>query len=267
MEDEKSNVEPKPTSNKAQKVSQQNATGLAIASLVIGIVSLTVGWIAFAGLVFGIAAIVLGAISIKKLTNKGMAIAGIITGSVAVLWNLIMTALFIISMLAIGGLAIGAGTIATEINKVTDNYNNEQQTLIDAKKDFSKGSTAKFGDFEVKVNKVTRNYSLEDSYYSVDEGKELIVVNVSVKNVGDEQANFSSYDLKINDNGISDGSSYLATVSPEFEGGDMSPGATATGNIVYEVNSGSNNLKLQYEKYAYDTGSYEAKTLVYTLAL
>jgi hypothetical protein len=61
--------------------------GLAIASLVLGIVSITVGWCCSFGVLTGPIAIILGIISLVQIKNepakfggKNMAIAGIVTG-------------------------------------------------------------------------------------------------------------------------------------------------------------------------------------------
>ncbi len=61
----------------------QGGKGMAIASLICGILSLLLCCFSYVGLVLGIVAIVLGIISKKKTENgKGMALAGIITGSI-----------------------------------------------------------------------------------------------------------------------------------------------------------------------------------------
>ncbi len=69
----------------------QGSSTLAIVSLVCGLVGLIVSCCCCLGLVSGIAAIITGALSIKKQNpGKGMAIAGIITGAVAVVLYLIL---------------------------------------------------------------------------------------------------------------------------------------------------------------------------------
>jgi hypothetical protein len=66
---------------------QPESNGLAIASLVLGILSMT-GFSIFTG----IPAIITGAIGLKNPTNKGMSLAGLIMGSVSV----VLTVLFLI---------------------------------------------------------------------------------------------------------------------------------------------------------------------------
>lgn len=71
--------------------------GLAITSLVLGIIALLTGWILIGGL-FGIIAIILGAISlIKKRGGKAMSIIGIVLGSLGLMGALIFVPIYLIS--------------------------------------------------------------------------------------------------------------------------------------------------------------------------
>jgi len=59
--------------------------GLAITSLVLGILALLTCWLTFPGIILGILAVIFGGIGIARgradrVSNKGMAIAGLITG-------------------------------------------------------------------------------------------------------------------------------------------------------------------------------------------
>ena len=76
------------------------STGLAIASLVLGILA-TLSGIFFIGGLFGIAAIITGVIALQKKVGKGMSIAGIITGALGILGTLGAVAVI---MLATGGI-------------------------------------------------------------------------------------------------------------------------------------------------------------------
>lgn len=239
-----------------------SAGGLAIAAMVIGIVSLIIGWVPFLGFCIGITAIILGIVALKKKQSKGMSITGIITGAVSIVWNIVISIIFIVSIL---GAAITAGEITNEYGNYYSDYQTEQQSLIDAKKDFSKGAVAVFGGFDVEVNSITRNYVDSDGYYDASTGNELISVNVSVTNNTDTTAYFSSYYLTMNDNGLITDPGY-ASVNSAYTDGSLAAGATETGNIVYEVEQGSKDLKLQYESSAYDTNSNYVD-LTYTLDL
>ncbi len=255
------------TANKgAAPVGPHPTNGLAIASLVTGIVAFIFGWVFFFGFLVGATAIVLGIIGLKKPNGKGMSIAGIITGALGALWSLVITVFFIIGFVALGIGGASAGIAIDQANQSLADYNAENKALIEAKKDFKRGETAKFGQFEVKVNSVQRDYDAVESYYEASEGNELIVVDVTVKNTGVDGKYIGIYDLQMNDAGVSDTSNFVE-VAPAFESGTLSAGASTTGNLVYEVKKGSTDLKLQYEVFAYDLKGGEAKTLVFTLEI
>lgn len=253
----------------AKKETKSNSTsGVAIASLVIGIVAFFTGWIAIWGVLVGIAAIVLGIIALKKsAANKGFGITGIVLGGIAALTSIVFT---IIWVLAFTFVAVGSGSalnVVKTANDALNAQNAEVKAQISAKKDFSKGETAKFGDFDVKVLSSTRGYTMADSYTQASDGNEFVRVGVSVKNTTDTSQSFTKYSLKLIAGSVSNDASFVATADPEFTGGDIVPGGTAEGNIVFEVKKDSTGLKLQYETTVYDLQTYKSVTLVYTLEI
>lgn len=236
-----------------------STNGLAIAALIVGIVAAVSGWAPIWGVLVGVAAIVLGALALKKATGKGMAIAGIITGAVGTLWSLIVTAFFIIAL-------AGLGAVAQTAQDAVNDAQKEQQTLVDAKKDFEKGSTANFANtFEVKVTDVQANYNAGE-YHEPATGKQFIKVVLSVKNISDKSEYLSQYDFSVLDNGIAKTSTYTSNNTDELESGDLAVGATTTGSIVYEVTAGASDLKLVYKDTIYDSKTFAPKELTYTLA-
>lgn len=75
---------PPPFSASGPQTGQQN---LAVTSMVLGIVSMTIGWCCYFGVLTGPIAVVLGIVALnqiksdpKRYSGKGMAIAGIVTG-------------------------------------------------------------------------------------------------------------------------------------------------------------------------------------------
>ncbi|MBA3338332.1 MAG: DUF4190 domain-containing protein [Geodermatophilaceae bacterium] len=74
--------------------------GLAITSLVLGILGLATCWLTFPGIILGILAVIFGGIGIARgradrVSNKGMAIAGLITGIIAVIIGSVLLVLAI----------------------------------------------------------------------------------------------------------------------------------------------------------------------------
>lgn len=76
----------------------KKAPGMALAAMILGTVGIVTGFFVF-GVLLGIAAIILGALSLKKVkeagAGKGFAITGIVTGAVAVLFSLCMLFVYI----------------------------------------------------------------------------------------------------------------------------------------------------------------------------
>ncbi len=86
--------------------------GMAIAALVVGVISLLIAWIPFVGLlgvVGGIVALVLGIVARKRITRTraeggGLAVGGIVTGAIALVLGLAITVgLFVFGQNLFGG--------------------------------------------------------------------------------------------------------------------------------------------------------------------
>jgi hypothetical protein len=79
--------------------------GLAVGSLIFGIISITFGWIC-GGPIFGLLAVVLGGVALTQIkknpqqyTGKPIAVAGLITGGISLLVNLALIAFWIVMMI------------------------------------------------------------------------------------------------------------------------------------------------------------------------
>ena len=237
---------------------QASTNGLSVAALVVGIVAFVSGWVPLWGVLVGVAALVLGILALKKTNGKGMAIAGIVTGGLGALTGILVTIFFVISLTF-----IQAG--ANDYRNQSIERDSQNQKQIDAKKDFSKGQTGIFGTLEVTVNSVTRDYVPESSAYKADDGKEYIVVNVTVKNTGEDSEYVGPYTFSLDSDGLSSSDTFVS-VEPELDADSLEYGDTVTGNVVYEVKKGASNLKLKYETSIY-TEEYDTKKLVYTLVI
>jgi len=101
MENTSSSTPPKSKPPKATPAPAAGGTnGLAVASLVTGILAFLTGWF-FLGLFLGIAAVILGAIGLKKPGGKGMSIAGIVTGALGALSGLLFSVIGLIALLMV----------------------------------------------------------------------------------------------------------------------------------------------------------------------
>jgi len=240
----------------AQK--QVPVNGLAVAAMVVGIVAFTSGWVPFWGLLTGIAAVVLGVLGLKKATGKGLAITGIVTGGLAALTSIFFTLFFIIAITA-------SGAAFDRTHDEAQRQAEQNQQMADSKKNYSKGDIANFYDLQVKVNSVDRNYVPDAGTYQIKEGKEYIVVNVTIKNISNSTQYISPYTFDIND-GDKSNTNRSVIVDPEFSNALMA-GDSATGDIVFELDTkDASNLKLEYKTRVYDS-SDRWDEYVYTLAI
>ena len=107
------------TYNSINNNQNNNQTGFAIASLVLGILSLVCCCTFYVGILFAIASIVFGAITIKNNYNgKGMAIAGMICSGISLLIYIII--------------AIFAGAVAFFDAPLSDNIGDSISDFIDS---------------------------------------------------------------------------------------------------------------------------------------
>lgn len=104
------NVEKQKTQTNEKKQPQKDRKGFCIASLVLGIVALVLFCIWYLSIPCGILAVIFGILGMKA-TNKGMAIAGLITGSI----GLVISTLIII-MIFVFGFAMGVSGILDEVD-------------------------------------------------------------------------------------------------------------------------------------------------------
>ena len=78
----------------ANSVSAQKGTGLAVASMVLGIISVVFLWFMPLAIPCGALAIIFAAVVLaKKPAKKGMAISGLVLGIIAVVLSIILVAL------------------------------------------------------------------------------------------------------------------------------------------------------------------------------
>ncbi|MDN4607888.1 DUF4190 domain-containing protein [Sporosarcina highlanderae] len=82
------------------EVEKQQTNGMAVSSLVLGILGVVLNLIPLIPYLLGILAIVFGTMGKKVESGKGMAVAGTILGSIA----LVMKIIFWLFVIAIGGL-------------------------------------------------------------------------------------------------------------------------------------------------------------------
>lgn len=87
----------------------------------------------------------------------------------------------------------------------------------------------------------------DDTGMLVDEGNEYLVVKVTIKNTTKDVKSYNIFDYKIEkSDGQVDDTSVISTVDNKLSSGDLTPNGTVTGNIVFEIPSGSTGNNLLY---------------------
>lgn len=86
----------------AQMYGEKPRTGMAIASLVLGILALLTCWfpiVSYAAVVMALLAVIFGVVGVRRTSGRGMAIAGLVLGGIAlvaaVLFSIFYTGIFI----------------------------------------------------------------------------------------------------------------------------------------------------------------------------
>lgn len=104
-----------PYSQMGQSVSTQSGQGLAVAGMVLGIISLVCCCMGYIALVLGIVGFVLSLVSlIQKRPGKGMAIAGIICSSISIVILIIC-------------IVIGSSVSPTDVQEIMKELENNMQ--------------------------------------------------------------------------------------------------------------------------------------------
>lgn len=110
------------TQTKEVQEPKKNKKGFCIASMVLGIVALVFFCLWYISIPCGILAIIFGILGLKSV-NKGMAIAGLVTGSI----GLIISTLIII-ILFIFGIAVGISDVWDDVD---DDYHYHKYDFYD----------------------------------------------------------------------------------------------------------------------------------------
>ena len=95
------------------------------------------------------------------------------------------------------------------------------------------GDITKLGDREFVVNSVRRSGAF--NYNTPKAGKEYVIVNVTIRNLGKDEISYNPYDFKVQDaNGAQESETY-ASLDDSLNSGTLAPGGKVTGSMSFEV--------------------------------
>lgn len=111
------------------------------------------------------------------------------------------------------------------------------------------GETIELEDHTFTVEEVERNYLSGDEFSRPQSGNEFTRVWVNITNTSSNRSvSFNPFSFEVQDSsGVQQGTTYVGEVPNEFESGELAPGGTVEGNMVFEVPQNDNNLQLLYE--------------------
>lgn len=214
---------------------------MGIAALVLGIVSIIIAFIPLCGSIAFVPAIIgviLGIIDIvlksKKKEKMGVSIAGLILSILAII--IIVLWLFVIGA--------GSEAAAEQLANQTDNTVNNTEKEV---KQYALNEPATLGDGEVTVTKVEKSQGTK--YDKPKDGKEYIIVHVTIKNNGSKNLSYNPFYFKMQNSQGQQEDKTISMVDQDTAllSGELTPGGTVSGTIVFEEPVNDNNLILIYQ--------------------
>lgn len=154
--------------------------------------------------------------------------------------------IFAIIVIAIVG-SMAGGDKATKVSSENSSKSNSKNV---SKETFKVGDTVKADGVTLKVNKV--DFNAGSSISTPNDGKEYVIVNVTISNVDKNKASYNPLDFKLDDNGNQTDLSELVMddngnqiTNDDLKYGDLSKGASVTGSMTGQADK-NNKLKLIY---------------------
>ena len=142
-----------------------------------------------------------------------------------------------------------------KVDKATTTSTSKEEK--EKEQEFKIGETASYKGYEVTVNKVEFNDGSE--FNKPADGKQFVIVNVTIKNNTDKPASYNMFDYKLNADGNSTDMIGYIDGYESLGSGELDKGASVSGNLIGEANT-QGSLKLQYH-----SNVFSDKTIVFNL--
>src|SRR5690625_1412637 len=135
----------------------------------------------------------------------------------------------------------------SEDESENDDAKEEEEEETEEKTEFELGEKVELNDNIVEVVEVEK--STGDDFDKPKEGKEYVIVHVSIENNGDEDTSYNPYDFKMkNSNGqIEDPAFSIIDSDTALNSGELAPGGNVSGTMVFEQEIDDDQLQLIYE--------------------
>jgi len=143
-------------------------------------------------------------------------------------------------------IGIASGGSKNQPAKVNEAVKTESQPTASQPSEFKVGDIIKLGDREFTVNNVKKAKSL-GQFQTAKTGKEYVVVNVTIKNLGKDEVSYNPFDFKLQDSNGAQESQTFATLDDSLNSGTLASGGKVTGSIPFEAPEGDSGLKLIFQ--------------------
>lgn len=224
---------------------------MGIASLILGIVSIVIGFVPFIGiiaLVPAIVGLVLGIVETincsKKKESTGKGIAGIVLSTLAIVF--IIFWVFVI-----------ANSDSTTTNTSTNNNNANSNEIVNTetstsannvqeeKTSFNVGET--FSNNNIKITFVSADQDFKNygKYANVKSGYKVIKATFDIENIGTSDEYVSNYDYKCYADDVACDAFYTLDLDDGLSA-TISSGKKASGSVYFEVPQNASKITLEY---------------------
>lgn len=230
------NAQPAPLGQPGPAPVAAKRSGMAIASLVLGIVAAALSWMPIVNnlaFLVGLVGLALGIVGIvgcmrKGKGGKGLAIAGTVLSVVALVVVLATQAAYTAAIdEALQGSTVQQTSGGSEAASSEGGVASGSQAS--GSEDLAVGTSATLSDgLVVSVDAVQTGIAKYD-------GSPATGITVTYVNNGSKEASFNPYDWKCQDaDGAQRTQTYLGNGSDELSSGSLAPGGTVTGNIYFD---------------------------------
>lgn len=166
--------------------------------------------------------------------------------------------IFVIILISIGG----ANNDSNENSNANDNESisaDKNNSKKEVKEFFSIGEEVKLNDNILIVNGIDKSYGNE--WDKPKEGKEFIIVNVTIRNGGSSEITFNPFDFELQNNSGEITNITFTTIDNDtsLQSGSLAPNGQTSGTITFEAPIDDPNLVLKYNSNIFSNKEIKVK--------
>ncbi len=121
---------------------------------------------------------------------------------------------------------------------------NGTNTTTNSSTEFTANDVIQLNDYQLKIDKVERNWLPNNGYDRPESGKEYVLIAVTITNTGKNSIPYNTYDFKLQDSNGVQKSEAFTTAENKLNSGDLAANGKVSGNLAFEAPLGDTGLKL-----------------------